>query len=227
MKVKVVSILVVIILIMITSTACVDLSLPIYEKTDEDGTSVIIDGVRYKQLPILNWEVYPEWGGEIIGYAGNRETIICEANGDTERNFVYIKGTFTDYYDGFLYRADKEIPEPSADSIDEMMWFDYIIGSDEQYVNTVTDESIIEALFQIIETGEKLTEYEEIEKNSEKIIMYISCSSSELPGAYYILYIGRSNGKIICGNKREKEYVEIPIELLEKISGKTFEGTLY
>lgn len=62
-----------------------------------------------------------------------------------------------------------------------------------------------------------------IEINGRKINTYIGCMSSDLPGASYQLNVGKSNGKIVCGNRGENEYVEIPIELLEKIAGKSLD----
>lgn len=224
-----------VLIVMITSimlTSCVDLSLPVYEKTDEDGVSVYIDGVRYKQLPLLKWEVHPASYENParktnIGYAGGWDIILSEALGDTEKNFILMKGTIADYYDGYLYRADKVIPEPSAESIDELMWVETYIDDEEDYSNIIIDKDIIIELFSVLDTGEKTDEYNMIEKNSKKVNMYISCKSNNLPGSQYILHIGTNNGKIICGDFIDKQYVEIPIDLLEKIRGNKLEGILY
>ncbi len=220
MKVKIVFTLIIITLAT-TLTACIDFFLPIYEKTNDDGMSVIIDGVRYKEFPILKWIVHPTWPEKKIGYAGGWDTVIVEAQGDTEKNFVYIKGTIADYYDGFLYRTDKVIPEPSAESINKMIWEEYVVGSEEGYINTIVDKKIIKELFDILDSEEKTRKYEMIENNSKILNISIGCYSSDLPGALYLLAIGKSGDKIICGNRRENEYVEIPIELLVKISGRS------
>jgi len=221
MKVKIVFALIIIIFATIL-TACIDFSLPIYEKTDEDGVSVIIDGVRYKQLPMLKWDVstLPIWEAKKIGYAGGRDIELTEVYGDIERNFIDV--WMNGYYECFLYRTDIVIPEPTAEVIDKIIWGDVVVGNIEGYCNTIVDKNIIEELFNILNTDEKFRKYEMVEKNSEIINISISCYSSDLTGAHYDLDIGTSSGgKIICGNKRENEYVEISIELLEKIAGKS------
>jgi hypothetical protein len=162
-KIILVSILL-IVLIMLTS--CANPFLPIYKMTDEDGISVYIDGVRYKKLPELKWIVSPN-GWRNIGYAGDRHSALFEAKGDTEKNFIFIKGTVTDYYDGFLYRADKTIPEPSSDEIDKIMWFGYLDGnSNKAYTHITEDKDTIKELFEILDKGNKITEFNTIKKDS-------------------------------------------------------------
>lgn len=218
MKVKIIILLTVTLLIITLLAGCLNPFLPIYEQTDEDGTSVYINGVRYTQLPKIKWYVRPS--ERIIGFAGDRNTLVYAGLGDTDQNFIFLKGLFADYYDGELYRTDRIIPEP-ADVVDKLMYGDYAVGTNDEYTFITEDADTIKELFEILENGKKTDQFNSIEKDSAKVDIYIGCYSAKLPGAHYSLAIGTNNdGKIICGDRYENEYVEIPIELLEKIAGK-------
>ncbi len=71
MKLKRLILIIYVILAITLLASCANPVLPVYEKTNEDGMSVIIDGVRYKLLPLLKWSVYSQqiWEAEVIGYA--------------------------------------------------------------------------------------------------------------------------------------------------------------
>lgn len=198
--------------------------LPVYKRTDtngvkdKDGISIIIDGIRYKMFPATRWEeIHP---GKLIGYAGSWKTTVQEVEGDSDRNFVILHDVGSDPYYTPLYRTDKTIPDPSADTIDRLEWIDYTIGQNNDYTNTVRDKIMIRAVFDVLSTGYKFESFNHIEKNSEAIVMHISCYSSEVPGAKYIINIGTNSEKIVCGNSKDG-YVEVPVELLEKIAGKS------
>lgn len=213
-----------IILILILLASCLNPFLPVYEKTEteEDGVCAIIDGVKYKELPEIKWFI--NVSERIIGFAGDKNTLVYEGFNDPDKNFVILQHFFSDHFDSMLYRTDKIIPEPSADVVDKIMWDDHIMGSDqknsEEHTYTTEDKDVIKELFEVLENGNKTSNYNLIRKGSKTIIMSIGCYSSKLPGAYYVLNIGISNGKIVCGDSYEKEYVEIPIDLLEKLAGK-------
>ena len=140
------------ILFMSIFTGCIDSSLPIYEKIDEDGFSVIIDGIKYKDNPPLKWDVNIR--GEKIGFAGNKDISLYEVEGDKERYFIYYYYNFGDAFGRVLYRSDIEIPEPSEKTIDEIEWVEYYTKNDnneiiieEEYTNTIEDITIIQELF--------------------------------------------------------------------------------
>ncbi len=162
-------ILVIIVLTMIlASCLVVDPSLPVYEKTDEDGTSVYIDGVRYKELHELKWELILTYQSyEIIGYAGDRNTSITIDHTDTERNFIFLNGRM-------LYRADRNIPDVSVESVDNIEWEDYVVENDEiknEYKNTIEDKEIIIELFDLLDTGERTEKFDPIRNDSKSWVM--------------------------------------------------------
>jgi len=175
---------------------------------------VDIEGVQYKMFPETKWNLHPD--GNIIGYAGSYKTTVEVADGDTERNFVFLQDIGSSMYYIPLYRTDKIIPEPSENSVNEILYYEEDYRRDEvkRYSNTITDKEIIKELFDILKTGERTSDISFIEGFS----LRISCFSDEVPGAYYNLNIERSDGKLMCG-LRADGYVEIPIELLEKIAG--------
>lgn len=195
--------------------------LPVYEKTktEEEGICVIIDGVRYKQKPVIKWYVYPKW--RAIGYAGDRTFLVSEGLEDPDRNFIFLDSYIGDYPEHQLYRTDKTFPEPSADIIEKIIWFDYLDGnSEKEYLYTTEDKETIKELFEVLDTKIITTEFNSINIDSRAINMGIVCYSLKLLGANYSLYIGISNGKLICGDLYDNEYVELPLDLIEKISGK-------
>ena len=194
-------------------------NLPIYELTKDDGYNVVIDEVRYKQLPALKWQIDPSIHGKVIGYASDRSAVIWLE--ETEGNFIYLKGQWADYYDT-LYRTDINIPDPSADSVDKIVWDDYIVEDSEikdEYTNTVEDEEIIAELFNLLDSGEKTDNFDGIKNESGSIIMNIRLYCADLPGVYYGLSVGLDNGRIVCGRPLTG-YVYMPDDMLEKIAGK-------
>jgi hypothetical protein len=205
--------------------------LPIYQRTDingvqdEDGISLIIDGVRYKMFPETKWDIEPI--GTPIGYAGSWKTTVYQYTRDPERNFVFLHDFGTDKTSIPLYRTDKDIPEPSAESIDKLVWSDYIIGWDgEGYTNVFEDKEIIKELFDALNTGKKVGVIRPLNTSiimdSEDHSLDIYCYSSELPFASYDLHFGMHDGKIICSDFDEL-FVEVPKELLEKIAEKSLD----
>ncbi|MGI6161077.1 MAG: hypothetical protein ACOYJD_03515 [Christensenellales bacterium] len=197
--------------------------LPVHEVTEQDGTSVIIDGVRYKSSPQLRWHVHGS-AGEKIGYAGNWWTSLYWIEGDPNRNFLYSVGLFSSTVDPTLYRTDKEVPQPSAESVDVIEWKEYYADEDgyrkKGYENIIKDKEIIKELFNTLESGEKC--YRSYDSNFiEWIFISISCTAQDLPVARYNLNMGvnGNTGRILCGNLIDG-YVEVPLELLEKMAGK-------
>lgn len=194
---------------------CADLSLPLYERVDseEDGIAVMVDGVKYVTYPELNWNVRPD--STIIGYAGTRGTAVLGAEGDTEKNFLFLCDSgFSGAYFSPLHRTDKTIPEPSSASVDELIYSEYDMRVDKTYSNTIKDKEVIKQYYNALGSINTITEAEIIKDYSISIGSY----SSEVPGAISVLYINKSDGKLfICISNNS--YVEMPIELLEKISG--------
>ena len=195
---------------------CVDNSYPIYERTDteEDGITVNFEGVTYKMYPLLKWEARPD--GNMIGYAGSKKTIICFAEGDTERNFLYLQDNGASMYYKPLYRTDRVIPEPSEDTVDSLRWSEYdFTGEDKQNIsNSVMETEIIKKLFSVLESGEKIWEY----KMLTDFRVHIYCASGEVPGASYDLMLVKNNNKLLIGNTMIG-YNEVPTELIEDIAG--------
>jgi hypothetical protein len=196
-------------------------ALPIYQLTDEDGISVIIGGVRYKQLPALKWGIDLSIRGEAIGYASDRSTVIWLE--ETGGNFIYLKGQYADYYD-VLYRADKFFPEPSPESVDKIEWEDYVYVYEKSeiensYTNIVKDPETIQELFGLLDQGEKTDNFDGIQNETNSVLMLIKLYCTDLPGVYYELEIGLDKGRIICGRPLTG-YVYMPEDLLEKIAGK-------
>lgn len=197
-----------------------DFRLPIYKVSDQDSRSVFIDGVRYKCLPNIKWDAVPV--SSKIGYAANWLTVVLEAKDDPDRNFIFLHTVGASTVYGPLYRTDKDINEPSDETVDKITWTSYVIGSNDEYVNATEDKELIKEFFSILNTGKKTNEYRSIKINSETLVIYINCTSSDLPGAFYKLNIylsNKSSGKFVCGNTMG-DYIEVPIELMEKIAGK-------
>ncbi len=213
--------------LLMTFTGCVKrLPVPVYEKTDEDGTSVYIDRVRYKELPKLQWAI--DNVDEIIGYAGSYDTVIYNLKKDVNRDFIQIKYLGSDLNGSVLYRSDKDISDVSAESVDKIVWEDYEVKFDgkpesyEQlnfYTNTNEDKETIKEFFDLLETEENTQNFDSIKKDSNNYIMDIKLYCSDLPAAYYELSVGLDNGRIVCG-KPITGYVYMPEDLLEKIVGK-------
>lgn len=193
--------------------------LPIYERVsdleDEDGISIIIDGVVYKMLPRLKWSVGRT--GDMIGYAGSWGTTVFSVEGDPERNFVFLLDFWSDAYYSPLYRTDIDIPEPSADTINKIIYIeDYYGGEDSiRYSNTVTDKEIIRELFDLLENGERVNKEHRFIKDYQ---ISIACFTDELPNSSYTLLFYSGNGELLCGGDFE-EFVVMPVELLSKIAG--------
>lgn len=177
---------------------------------DADGIVLIIDGVKYKSLPKTKWSVVP---GEVIGYAGNSDTTVQEIEGDTERNFIYLYMPGTASAFPTLYRTDRVIPDPSADTISSMHCLGFE-GSQFSANNIIADKQAIQALFDILKAGKHTSFSASLEGSG----VQLDCYSGAVPGASYSLNIVIKNGKPFCGNHKEG-YVEIPVELLDKIAG--------
>ncbi len=220
MKTKRIITLIIITLVIVICASC-NPFLPVYEKTEteEDGICVVIDGVKYKKKPVIKWDVIS--GGRTIGYAGDQTFRVSEGLDDPDRNFVFLDSYIGDYPPRKLYRADKTFPEPSAEIVDKIIWFDYLDGDQsKEYLYTTEDKDTIEELFKVLDTEIITTEFNSIMEGKRAINIGIVCYSSKLPGANYSLYVGISNGKIICGNLYDNEYIELPLELMERIAGK-------
>ena len=119
------------------------------------------------------------------------------------------------------------MPEVSADSVDKIVWEDYVIDysvEPESYKeqnfnsNIIEDKSTIKELFELLETGEKINNADTTKNGSKCYIMRILLYCSEIPAAYYELSIELDSGRIVCG-KPITGYVYMPDDLLEKIAG--------
>lgn len=209
--------------LLMTFAGCVKrLPVPVYEKTDEDGTSVYIDRVRYKELPKLQWAI--DNVDEIIGYAGSYSVFIYSLKNDPNRDFIVLKGYLQDSYWPGLYRTDKVIPDVSANNVDKIVWDDYEVdmetyGKLNHYTNTIEDKKTITELFDLLETGEEARNINSAKKDSRNYIMSIYLYCSEIPAAYYVLRVGLDNSRFIC-SRITTGYVYMPDDLLERIAGK-------
>jgi hypothetical protein len=223
MKTKIVLSLIAVILSAVICTGCIDTTLPVYEKTEteEDGICVIIDVVKYKELPELKWEI-SQANFKRVGYAGDYNTSVLMDSSETEKNFIFLRGSFAGSYICCLYRADKMIPDMSAESVDKIVLKEYKglnPQEDEVYLNTVTDKEAIKELFDSLNSKEKTDDYQQIVKDSEYYNIDIILYCSKLAGASYRLETGMNGGGFICGKPIIK-YVYVPDDLLEKLAGK-------
>lgn len=217
-------IIVAIILAAAVSTGCKDPLLPVFEtsETEEDGICVIIDGVKYQEKPAIKWYSYNH--GNIIGYARDGDIAVHVIDGDTNRYLMFLEGFWDEMY--VVYRTDKVIPEPSADIIDKILWYDYLDENNEEGYSYITeDKDTIKELFKALDTVKRTTEFNVIKKDLRGIDIGLACYSSSVPGLQYSLIVGISDGKIICGDRYEREYVELPLELMEKLAGKQIDNS--
>jgi len=192
-------------------------SYPVYERTDteEDGITVNFEGVLYKMYPLTKWEVHPD--GKLVGYAGTKDTIICLAEGDTERNFIFLQDNGASMYYRPLHRTDKVVSGPSGENVDTITWkeYDFTDKESEFYDQQTNDKGTIKKLFDVWDTGEKTQEYEFLTDYR----IHILCSSSLVPGAYFDLNLVKNSRQKIMMGTAELGYTEVPIDLLEEISG--------
>ena len=209
-------------LVLCCCTGCFGTSLPqnsypIYERTEteEDGIMVDIEGVVYKMYPLTKWEVHPE--GTLVGYAGTKDTIISFAKDDTERNFIYLQDNGASMYYRPLYRTDREIPDPSGESVDLISWteYDFSGGESTHYGRRYDDKETIVKLFDVWETGEKTWEHEFL----PNFRIHMFCSSSQVPGAFFDLYLVKNAKQNVMMGNPDQGYTEVPTELLKEVSG--------
>lgn len=206
------------IFILIFLAGCVDLSLPVYERLDtngtQDGVAIIVDDVKYVMYPLLKWRVTPD--SKVIGYAGNWGTAVTSAVGDTENNFLYLCDFGASAFYSPLYRTDKIIPEPSSESVDELIYIENDMRQDEQkgYSISVKDKEIIKEYFEIFKSENKETDFEYL----DNFDISITAFSNEVPGASYYQCLFKNEGKLLIG-VYEDCFVEMPMDLLEKIAG--------
>lgn len=226
MKTKV-TLITIIIFIVILITGCfsryID-HLPTYERelNDQDGVAVIIDGVKYKALPELKW--HEQRPGEKFGKAGGKTLYLCE--NDPDRNFIFIWDDefqpVSELHHVLLYRTDREILTPSAESVDKLLWQENNYRGEEAVHDSqwIKDKEIIEALFDEMKANEG-TRVLDVESFNH-FSMNIYCYSELVPGARYYLWLGHVNGKLVCGNYFEG-FVEFSPEVLEQIAGHDIE----
>ena len=210
-------------LILLSCTGCFSYSIdppvsyPVYERMDskEDGITVNFEGVIYKMYPLAKWEVRPD--GKLLGYAGTKDTIICLAQGDTERNFIFVQDNGASMYSRPLYRTDREIPDPSGESVDIITWKEFKTTGETPESNQpkCINKDTIKRLFDVWDIGEKTWEYKLI----PAVRIDVVCSSSQVPGAYFGLFVVmNSNNELMMGTP-DQGFTKVPIELLEEISG--------
>lgn len=210
-----------ILIMVLTFSGCVDFSLPVYQRVDkggpydEDGLSVVIDGVTYINRPAPRWSVMSP--GKSIGYAGNWDITIMEASGDSQGNFVCFFDSQRSWY-GYLYRKDRVIPEPTSESIDKI---EYSERGNRYVDRSISDKAVIQELFSLLGAGERLpTDSSDgltrLSLNGSSICLF--CFSDAVSCTHYDLNIYKISGKLVCGNYFDG-YVEIPAVLLEKLAG--------
>ncbi len=226
MKRKIIYSLIALILATAICAGCIDPTLPVYEKTEteEDGVCVVIDGVKYKEFPRLEWAI--DNVDEIIGYAGSYDTVIYGLKNDPNRDFIVLKGYLQDYYGPGLYRTDKNIPVVSVENVDKIVWEYYEVdpnverGACEQYyTNTIEDKTTIKELFDVLETGKRTQNVYSVKKGSRYCAMSIYLYCSEIPAASFELGVWMVSGRIVYG-RETTGYVYMPENLLEKLAGK-------
>jgi len=186
-------------------------------KIGDANVSVTINGVKYAMYPELKWDVQP--GDNVIGYAGNMGLAILKVKGDSKMNFIYLRDTLPGRYYYPLCRTDRIIPEPSAKTVDTIYFREYDFSGDEvkSYDNTIADIPTVDEFFSLFNNNNKVPYSELINIKLKDFSIGISCSSNQVPGALCFFDIGSYEGKLVCGDGYG--YVEMPIELLEKLAG--------
>ena len=220
MRIKVWVVTAFIVLLTLAAAGCGQSPYPVYERQDSEeyGITVTIEGVVYQMYPRTKWDLSPD--RHPMGYAGSKETWMCWAENDTEKNFVFLQDQWASMFYTPLHRTDREIPEPSEETVDRLYCLesDFSGDSNEHTSNNVTDKEVIRALFEALKTGTRTFDYEFITDYRIRIGGY----STVVPGASYELLVARSGKKPVCGTA-EEGCVEISVELLESIMGHPFD----
>lgn len=197
--------------------------LPIYQTADR---CLIVDGVKYSTEPLLKWDIDLSFSKQ-IGYDGSWSTRVYEAEGDPDRNFISIRELIQDMPYMPLHRMDKAFPEPSAETVDKMVWADSIWKDDTSYYEkTIVDKGIIKEFFQVLRDNEKEGAIQPVtpaETNNKIHFITLTCYSSQLQYASYFLNFGTYENKLVCTDSisyYNKTYCQVPKELLEKIAGR-------
>lgn len=195
---------------------------PVYdfEETEEDGMTVSIAGVVYKELPKTKWEMHPD-GKVYIGYGGSKDVTILAVKGDVIRNFIYV---YTDRFDGgtILYRTDIKVPEPSGDSVDKIIFSerDFSIREGDDCINAkfAYDRLIIKEFFDELQDNSDTVFSPEEVNDFGDIYFEIICKSKKVLGASYSLELKYLNGNLVCGNNIDG-FVKVSLEVIEKLVG--------
>ena len=221
MRIKVWVVTAFIVLLTLAAAGCGQSPYPVYERQDSEeyGITVTIEGVVYQMYPRTKWDLSPD--RHPMGYAGSKETWMCWAENDTEKNFVFLQDQWASMFYTPLHRTDREIPEPSEETVDNLycLEYDFSNGAKEYTHNHVTDAEIIRALFEALEAGTRTFDYESI---ADDYGISITGYSTVVPGASYKLLVEWSGKKPVCGTA-EEGCVEISVELLESIMGHPFD----
>lgn len=195
-------------------------------KSWDDMTKIEIDGVRYEMIDGIRRELDGDAKMVEIGVTGGMfsKTGVYVIEGDVDRNFILLHEGLSSMWRTPLVRTDKEIPEPSADTITKLKCigaFRTAEGEIESFEYILDEADIIQELFTLFNDNKI--------KDSDDFTYYrtmIYCYSDELPGMYYPLQVRYKDGKFICGNFSYNYFVDMPYELLEKISGQKNEALI-
>ena len=195
-------------------------SLPTYERelNEKDGVAVTIDGVVYRALPKIKWD--GQRAGESFGEAGGKTLSLCE--NDPERNFIFVWDEefqpIGELHNVLLYRTDREIPPPSAESVNQMYWHEIDSRSSEtqRRKRSITDNELIKLFFNEL-TANQDTLVPKAD-SFERFGMSIACFSEIVPGANYGVGFRHIDGRLVCGNYFDG-YVDFSLDVLEQIAG--------
>ena len=191
-----------------------------------DLSQIEVDGVQYEMMNGTKWELDSNAKMVEIGVTGGifSKTGVYVIEGDVDRNFILLHEGLSSMWRTPLVRTDKVIPEPSADTITRFKCigaFKTAEGEIEPFEYILDDASIIQELFVLFNDNKV--------KKSDDFADYrtmIYCYSDKLPGMFYPLQIRYKDGQFICGNFSYNYFVDMPYELLEKISGQKSESLI-
>jgi hypothetical protein len=194
---------------------------PVYDKVvnDEDGIAIYVDSVKYKANPESAWQGQKD-SEEVLGYAGEEKTRLYLVKDDEPMNFLFVWDSvlcpYGSYHEILLYREG--MPEPSGESIDLVTWTEYDFTGDESehYGWACDDKDVIVKLFDVWESGKKTWEYDFFPDFRVDML----CSSTQVPGAFFDLFLVVDSNREVMMGTAELGCTEVPIELLEEISGR-------
>ena len=180
-----------------------------YTNGNIDQSLVMVDDIEYKMGCILDENQI----GEMIGFLDNTSYPIYRINGDTDKNFLYIKisGEMPGHW-GF-YRSDFIFSEVSADTVNRLEWWDATSRS----TKTITDQQIISEFFDYVSSARAYTGDETADLYAQ-VDLYLK----DAPGLRdYMAICVRKDGSFFCSFMEDGVNMQsdISADFIERIAG--------